>query len=254
MREAFEQIVREAGALAKESSLKNEVHTKGRLDFVTDADMAISKELGKRFAGLVPGSRMLSEEEEYVQGLQGKLFIVDPVDGTTNLMYNMQMSAVSAAYLEEGRLLLGAVYNPFTKEMFAAEEGKGAFLNGNPIHVNDDPDIEHALLGLEANADMNDPEHTFFKKLSKVHRRCRGLRWTGSAALDLVYVASGRLSACVFHYLHPWDYAAGWLILNEAGGRLTTAHGQAPDLIGRSGMLMASNGHLHEEWSAAFRD
>ncbi|NLA54188.1 MAG: inositol monophosphatase [Clostridiales bacterium] len=252
MREKFEQIIREAAALALESSLKENVHSKGKADFVTDADLAISKELGKRFAQLVPGSRMLSEEDEYVQGLQGKLFIVDPVDGTTNLMYNLQMSAVSAAYLEDGKLLLGAIYNPFIDEMFMAELGKGAFLNGSPIRVNDDAYIEEALLGIEANADMDDPEHTFFEKLSKVLRRCRGLRWTGSAALDLAYVACGRLSGVVFQYLHPWDYAAGWLILNEAGGTLTTSGGQPPDLVGRSGMLLASNAHLHEEWAKVF--
>ncbi|NLC32138.1 MAG: inositol monophosphatase [Clostridiales bacterium] len=252
MKEAFEKIIREASKLALESSLKDKVHSKGKADFVTDADLAISEELGVKLAQLVPGSRMLSEEGEDVAGLQGKLFIVDPVDGTTNLMYNMGMSAVSAAYLEDGQLLLGAIYNPFTDEMFAAQQGKGAYLNGAPIRVNDDPDISQALLGVEANADMDDPQQKFFKQLNNLLLRCRGLRWTGSAALDLAYIACGRLSGCVFQYLHPWDYAAGWLILNEAGGRLTTAQGQSPDLKGRSGKLLASNGHIHSEWLEAF--
>ena len=252
IRESFMQAVRDAGSLAKRHVLRASVHVKGKSDFVTDADLAISQALGEAFAHIAPGSRMLSEEADTVEGLQGKLFIVDPVDGTTNLMYGMNLSAISAAYLEDGELHLGAIFNPFTEEFFFAEAGKGATLNCEPIHVNDDATLADALLGVEAGPATMGTQQLFFQQLFALQSQSRGIRWTGSAALDLAYVATGRISACVFHYLYPWDYAAGWLILKEAGGMLTCAQGGKPDLCGRSGMLIASNTRLHPALVDAF--
>lgn len=245
IRESFMQAVRDAGSLAKQHALRANIHVKGKSDFVTDADLAISQALGEAFARIAPGSRMLSEEAEPVDGIHGKLFIVDPVDGTTNLMYGMNLSAISAAYLEDGVLRLGAIYNPFTEEFFFAEAGKGATLNGEPIHVNEDATLADALLGAEAGPATLGTQQLFFQQLFALQSQSRGIRWTGCAAVDLAYVAGGRLSACVFHYLYPWDYAAGWLILKEAGGMLTSAQATEPDLRGRSGLLIASNTRLH---------
>ena len=247
MMKELETLIREAGELARSKALSAQVHVKGKSDFVTDADLAVSGFLMEALARLVPGSHVLSEEDTRADSLEGKLFIVDPIDGTTNLMYRLGLSAISCAYAEDGEVLLGVVYNPFTDEMFTAERGKGAFLNGQPIHVNGDRTIRDALIGLEAGPATLAQQGPFLQKIGELYGQCRGVRLTGSAAIDLAYAAAGRLSAVAFHYLYPWDFAAGWLILSEAGGQLTLLEGGKPVLSGRSRPLLASNGLIHEE-------
>ena len=143
-------LIRRAGELARSKTLSAQVHVKAKSDFVTEADLAVSRFLMEELTRLAPGCHVLSEEDTRADSLQGKLFIVDPIDGTTNLMYHLGLSAISCAYAEDGELLLGVVYNPFTDEMFTAEKGKGAWLNGQPLHVNGDRTIGEALIGLEA--------------------------------------------------------------------------------------------------------
>lgn len=249
----LEKTVREAGAIAKKKALASGVHVKGSADFVTDADLAVSSYLEQKLPQLIEGSRVLSEEDAEKTGVAGKVFVIDPVDGTTNLMYGMNMSVVSVAYCEDGEPKLAAVYQPFTGEMFTAEQGKGAFLNGEAIHVNGDGCIEDALVGVETGPATRDRLDAFFGVMNQLHKRCRGLRLTGSAALDLCYTACGRLTASVFHYLYPWDYAAGWLLLTEAGGKLGLIQGGKPTMTGMSEPLMASNGLIHDELAAMFK-
>lgn len=247
MMKQLELLIREAGCLAKSDILSGQVHVKAASDFVTDADLAVSRFLMDALVRLVPGSHVLSEEDARADSLEGKLFIVDPIDGTTNLMYGLGLSAISCAYAENGELLLGVIYNPFTDEMFSAEKGKGAFLNGQPIRANGDHSIAGALIGMEAGPATLAQQGPFLQKIGALYSRCRGVRLTGSAALDLAYIASGRLTAVAFHYLYPWDFAAGWLILSEAGGRLTLLDGGEPVLKGRSMPLLASNALVHDE-------
>ena len=248
----LEALVREAGELARSKTLSGQVHVKGTSDFVTDADLAVSRFLMEALVRLVPGSHVLSEEDTRADSLQGKLFIVDPIDGTTNLMYRLGLSAISCAYAEDGEVLLGVIYNPFTDELFTAERGKGACLNGQPIRVNGDRTIRDALIGMEAGPATLAQQGPFLQKIGELHMQCRGVRFTGSAAIDLAYAAAGRLTAVAFHYLYPWDFAAGWLILSEAGGRLTQLDGGEPVLSGRSRPLLASNGHVHGELTRFF--
>jgi len=252
MRTQLECLARRAGELALSNTLSHSVHTKGTADFVTDADLAVSDFLKKELPLLVPGSRVLSEEGEHEEGLEGKLFIIDPIDGTTNLMYHMNLSAVSIAYAEDGAIRLAVVYNPFTGELFSAQRGQGAWLNGSPIHVNRDREIASSLLAFEAGPATLGTQQEYLQAMLCLHQASRGMRFTGSAAIDLCYVACGRFSAAAFHYLFPWDYAAGWLILEEAGGRLTLLDGGKPALLGRSQPLGASNGYLHDAFLAAF--
>lgn len=249
---ALEQTLRQAGDMAFTESLN--VQAKGKSDFVTSTDLAIDRYLRQALPDLIEGSSVLSEEETPCGDLSGKVFIVDPIDGTTNLMYHMHLSAISCGYAEDGQLLMAGVYNPFTREMFLAEKGKGATLNGQPIHVNADRTLEEAVLGVEAGpATSGEGQRAYFERVFALHIRGRGMRFTGSAALDLCYTACGRFTASVFHYLYPWDYAAGWLILEEAGGRLTLLDsGNSPVMKGRSAPLAASNGLVHEALLAAF--
>ena len=252
MIKALTALIRRAGDLARSKALSAQVHVKAKSDFVTDADLAVSSFLMEELTHLAPGCHVLSEEDTRADSLLGKLFIVDPIDGTTNLMYHLGLSAISCAYAEDGEILLGIVYNPFTDEMFTAEKGKGAWLNGQPLHVNGDRTIGEALIGLEAGPATLTQQKPFLQKVGELYAQCRGVRLTGSAAIDLAYIAAGRLSAVVFHYLYPWDFAAGWLILAEAGGRLTLLTGDEPVLSGRSRPLLASNGNLHDEMTAFF--
>ncbi len=252
MMQELEILIRRAGELAKQKTLSAQVHIKAASDFVTDADLAVSRFLMEELVRLVPDSHVLSEEDTCADSLEGRLFIVDPVDGTTNLMYRLGLSAISCGYAENGELLAGMIYNPFTDEMFTAEKGKGARLNGRPIHVNADPAMRDALIGMEAGPATFSKQGSFLQKVGEMYGQCRGVRLTGSAALDLAYLAAGRMSAVVFHYLYPWDFAAGWLILSEAGGQLTLLDGGEPVLSGMSRPLLASNGRIHEEMKAFF--
>lgn len=248
----LEKTVREAGRLARQRRLSGSAHEKNRNDFVTEADFAVSRFLEERLPSLVRGSRVLSEENAGLPDLQGGVFIIDPIDGTTNLMYGMNLSVISAAYCEDGAPVLAAVYQPFTGEMFTAERGKGAFLNGERIGVNADACAADALIGVEAGPATRERQGAFFEAMYALQRECRGLRLTGSAALDLCYVACGRLSAAVFHYLYPWDYAAGWLLVTESGGRVSLVDGGQPTLLGRSAPMLASNGRVHEALAQRF--
>lgn len=254
MLEEMRDVVRKAGELALSKRLSRQAHEKGSQDFVTDADLAISTFLSSALPPLAPGSHVLSEEGEAQNGLAGGLFIVDPIDGTTNLMYDFHLSAVSCAYVLDGDIRCAVVYNPFLDEMFYAEKGKGAFLNGTAVHVNGDAALSSALIGAEAGPMTAPTQQSFFQTLEYMNTQGRGVRFTGSAALDLCYVACGRLSGALFDYLFPWDYSAGWLILREAGGRLTRTDGTVPDMIGRSSPLAASNGLIHPELLTAYQE
>ena len=242
----LEDIVRRAGAKAREAVLVGNVMAKGHNDFVTGADLAVNELLSRELTALVPGSRVMSEEGDTKSPTDGTLFIIDPIDGTTNLMYHLQLSCISVGYAEDGDVKAAVVLNPFTDELFSAEKGKGAFLNGVRMQVSSDRSLEEALIGFESGITITDGRESFFGKMYQFHAMGRGVRSIGSAALDLAYVACGRFSGCAFHYLYPWDYAAGLLLLEEAGGKLTTTAGDALDLQGRSGVVVASNTLLHE--------
>ena len=175
MLEELERTLRQAGELALTESLN--VTAKGKSDFVTSTDLAVDRCLRGALPRLAPGSRVFSEEEADGGDLSGRVFIVDPIDGTTNLMYHMQLSAISCGYAEDGRLMAAGVYNPFTREMFLAERGRGATLNGRPIHVNADETLEEAVLGVEAGpATIGEGQRGYFERVFALHMRGRGMR------------------------------------------------------------------------------
>lgn len=254
MRTALEQLIRQAGKIALEQTLTAHVHIKGQNDFVTDTDLAISRFLEEELTKLVPGSHVISEESDARPSMDGGVFIIDPIDGTTNLMYGLGLSAVSVGYLENGVPMLGIVYNPFHDEIFVAERGKGAWCNGSPIRVNNDETLADALIAYEAGPGTAGKQSALYAKICEISAKACGIRLTGSAALDLAYIASGRLSGCVFHYLYPWDYAAGALLLSETGGKLSKQNGDSVDFANKQGLLIASNGKLHQELVDTMRD
>jgi len=170
-------------------------------------------------------------------------WIIDPLDGTVNFAHGFPMFCVSIAFEAEGKLLYGVVYEPLRDELFEAQKGEGALVNGQPIRVSRTDRLERALVATGFPYDIRErlPETT--ARLARVLGVVQGVRRAGSAALDMCYVACGRLDGFFEENLKPWDTAAGLLIITEAGGCITTFGGGEYDLY--SPNILASNGILH---------
>ena len=169
------------------------------------------------------------------------------MDGTTNLIHGFGHSAISLALAAEGRPLLGLVYDPFAGEMFTARRGTGAFCNGRPIHASTAVHLADSLCSVGTNPGRRDQADGAFARMRRVYDRCHDIRRVGAASVELCCVACGRLDAYMEHGLRPWDYAAGWLILEEAGGCLTDFTGGAPSLTAPGCDILATNGNIHPE-------
>jgi len=223
------------------------VRQKDESDFVTQTDIAIHNLLRKKLPQLLPGSVVISEEDEHAsESLMGDVWIIDPLDGTSNYVYGTQHACVSIGRLRDGIPVEGIVINPFLKEMFFAKRGEGATLNGKAIHVANVDRLEDAFIGFEAGPASKHTSERITRMMQECYIRSNGIRMLGSSALDIVYVACGRFTAAYFDYLYPWDYAAGCLILEETGGRFSTLTGQTPSFRGHDAFL-ASNGLIHEK-------
>lgn len=219
------------------------VDRKGRINLVTtvdhEAESAVVALLRERF----PEVPILAEERGMVGGpAADRRFIVDPLDGTTNFAHGFPVFCVSVAYELDGEIVAGAVLDPTREELFTAEAGGGAFLNGAPIRVSDASDLEDALLatGFPYEAEAMDRALALF---SRIMRSARAVRRAGSAALDLCSVAAGRLDGFWEEALRAWDTAAGELIVREAGGAVTAFDGGRFENGGPN--IAATNGRLH---------
>ncbi len=213
------EIVKEAGKIIHSAhNQENTVTAKeGKKNFVTKYDVAVQeflfKELGKAF----PDAQFIGEEGENDFSTDGLRFIIDPIDGTTNFMQDYRCSCISVALCNNNDVIAGVVYNPYTDELFSAEKGKGANLNGNRIKVSERPLSDGlALFGTSPYHPENTDET--FALLRKVFDFSRDIRRSGSAAYDICTVACGRCEVFFEKGLQPWDIAAGTLILKEAGG------------------------------------
>ena len=209
--------------------------------------MAVHSLLRRKLPQLLPGSIVISEEDPLPSdSLGGDVWIIDPLDGTSNYVYGIQHSCVSIARLQNGIPIEGIIINPYLKEAFYAKRGKGAALNGKPIHVSKADQLKDAFIGFEAGPASKHTSERITRIMQSCYIHSNGIRMLGSSALDIAYVACGRFTAAYFDYLYPWDYAAGCLILEEAGGLFTTLTGQKPAFAGRDAFL-ASNGLIHEQ-------
>ena len=166
------------------------------------------------------------------------------MDGTTNLIHSFRHSAVSLALSEAGQILFGVVYNPYSGECFTARRRQGAFCNGSPIRVSSADRLEDSLLSVGTVPGRRELADTAFRQMRALYDACQDVRRTGCASLDLCWVACGRLDGYVELSLQPWDYAAGMLIVEEAGGRVTVLDG-SPLSLSQGGPLLATNGQLH---------
>ena len=218
-------------------------------DIVTEADKAVERYIREQLAGTFP-DHAITGEEEGASGDHEYRWIIDPIDGTVSYLHDQPFFSVSIALSRKDEIILGAVYAPVLKELFFAEKGKGAFLNDQPLRVSGEEELEQAVIGtgfacLRANLEKNN-----LPAFAAVASRVRGVRRYGSAALDLCYVAAGRLDAYWESHINIYDIAAGWIILTEAGGVVTDYEGEQ---IGIPEEVLASNGKLHESLRSLVR-
>ena len=200
----------------------------GHMNFVTSVDSAVQEYLKDRLTALIPGSAFIGEEKENRSLDDGPTWIVDPVDGTTNLIHDYRCSSISVALAENKKPVLGVVCQPYSGEMFTAETGKGAMLNGRPIHVSDVP-FEKALIAVGTSPYNAELAEKSCRLAYRYLQSAADIRRSGSAAVDLAYVACGRIEAFFELLLHPWDYAAGALLIAEAGGCFEMPFRECPD-------------------------
>ena len=220
------------------------VHHKGRIDLFTKTDATVEAHLRERLEKLLPGVGFIGEESAHTLIPEGDCWIVDPLDGTTNFVHGIPFVAVSIALWQEGRTRLGVVAIPMLDECFYAERGQGAYCNGQPIRVSRIARCEQALISTGFPYDIDVQKDRILGWLRAVLPQCQGVRRCGAAAADLAYVAAGRYEAFYEMGLKPWDMAAGWLLVEEAGGRVTNILGE-PLRFGD--VILASNGHVHRE-------
>lgn len=223
MEDVLEKVisfVKKAGIIATEHS-KLHIESKGAQDFVTHVDLAISDFLMAELPKLIKGSAVISEEDKENKDFSHDyLWVIDPIDGTSNLIFDMQLSAVSVGLLYKMEPLLGVVYNPFTEELFSARKGNGAYLNGNAIRVNAYDTLSQSIVLFETNPYGDRTTKDTIKIIDRIFQKCVDYRVTGSAALDICYVAAGRANAFLAQMLFPWDMAGAAAILKEAGGTI----------------------------------
>ena len=222
----------------------SEVRHKGRIDLVTDTDLAIEEYLKQNLKDIVPGAVFMAEESALSARPEGTCWIIDPVDGTTNFAHRFGDTATSVALWENGSAVLGAISAPIRGERYAAERSKGAWLNGRRIHVSGIDRCEQALVATGFPYSVRENMDIVLRDIRTLLDTTVGVRRCGAAALDLCFVACGSFDAYFEGWIRPWDVAAGWLLVEEAGGRVTGRNGESYVF---DTPILASNGLIHEE-------
>lgn len=243
------RIVRETDSIFFDTDLKKDVAQKGTFDYVTRADKEISSFLHKKLKEAYPDIGFVSEEEE--GKAEETCWILDPIDGTTNYMHGLYPSAVSLGLRLEGVMQMGIIYIPQRGELFWAQREKGAYLNGTRIFSSRRAPLSECLGMMEYNAYRKDEKQKALHCADKIFSACRDIRTIGSAAASIAYVAAGRADAFLGRHLKLWDYAAGQVLLEEAGGRITDEKGGFPQ--GQTHIL-ATNGCVHDEFSSLLKE
>jgi myo-inositol-1(or 4)-monophosphatase len=247
--ESFEQVAiraaKKAGFLLKRRlGQKRQVSYKGAVNLVTEMDLLSEKIIVYEIRKRHPNHSFLAEEKTSVTVENSPYrWIIDPLDGTTNYAHGVPIFSVSIALENRGEVILGVVYDPIRDELFVAKKGKGARLNGRKIHVSSTPTLSKSLLATGFPYDLRESRTDNFDHFRNFSLRAHDVRRAGSASLVLCYVAAGRLDGYWEMKLGPWDFAAGSLIIREAGGKVTNFWGNALGLDGKH--VVASNGKIH---------
>jgi myo-inositol-1(or 4)-monophosphatase len=223
-----------------------QVAHKGVIDLVTEVDQQSEDSLIKEIRRRYPDHKIITEERGEIQGSSSKVWLIDPLDGTVNYAYGIPIFSVSIAYMEDREVVLGAVYDPIQDELFTAERGAGSKLNGSSIHVSDERSLDQSLLATGFSYDVRSAHDNNLDNYSDFALRSLGVRRLGSAAIDLVYVAVGRFDGFWEVSIHPWDIAAGGLIVEEAGGMVTNVRG-GERYLSKHPSILATNSHIHSQ-------
>jgi myo-inositol-1(or 4)-monophosphatase len=246
--ELARDLAKQAGALQRERYETGlDIDTKiSTIDLVTEVDRACEALIVEGIERRRPGDAILAEEghgqDEEAAAIR---WIIDPLDGTTNFAHGFPRFCVSIGIESEGQRVVGVVYDPLLDECFEAACGEGAWLGERRLRVSQENEVGRSLVATGFAYDVHRSENDNLASFRNVVKKARGIRRDGSAALDLCYVAAGRLDAYWELKLHPWDVAAGYLIVEEAGGRISDFSGGGADRAGRE--VVASNGAVHDE-------
>ncbi|MBN1503164.1 inositol monophosphatase [Candidatus Woesearchaeota archaeon] len=236
-REAGKIVLKYFGRLEK-------IEYKGEFDVVTEADRESQEKIIEIIHSSFPKHNILAEESSPIDKNSDYTWIIDPLDGTTNFSHRYPFFCISVALRKRHEIMLGIVYNPLSKELFHAQKGEGAFLNNKKITVSETKSLKYSMIatGFPYNKHSN-PENNLMA-FERIAVCVQGLRRDGAAALDMCYVACGRLDAYWELCVRPWDVAAGILIVKEAGGQVTDFNGDKLKLDYTK--IVATNSHIHE--------
>ncbi len=238
-------LARGAGAiLMKYFNKKHKIEIKPNAGIVTEADKAAEAYLIKNILRKFPKSSIITEETGEYHGDSDLLWITDPLDGTSNYAHGFPWFCVSIGLYSKGMARAGVIYQPFTQELYYAEKGKGAFLNGKRIKVSQTKKLDEALVGTGFYYSKSKSLAAEIKVFQEMNEQTLAVRRPGSAALDLACVASGRFDGFWERGLSSWDVAAGFLLVEEAGGKVTDYQGEKTSIY--DGYCLATNGRIHE--------
>lgn len=249
-----EQLLQTASEAAKKSGgylLENlnkinpeEVDEKAKNDFVTFVDKTSEKIIIDHIRERYPGHSFLAEENGQPKAVRGDyMWIIDPLDGTSNYIHGIPSFCISIAVKHKNHIVAGVVYDPLHNELFQAQGGKGAFLNGNPIHISNGGKMERAILATGFPHRKKQILPAYLLAFQEIFLKCSGVRRCGSAALDLCYTACNRYGGFWELGLSPWDVAAGSLMVQEAGGKVSDFRGE-PNYM-ENGLIIAGNNIIH---------
>ncbi len=254
-----ETLARQAGEILRQGFSRRpgfgrqiRIDPKGQYDLVTEIDHQSEAYLISEIQRRFPSHRVMAEESGETSGHDCCIWYIDPVDGTINYAHGVPFFSVSIAYEEEGVMRLGAVYDPSQDECFTAARGQGAWLNDEPIHVSQIENLENSLLVTGFPYDAPTHPDNNLNHFNRFTLTTQGVRRLGSAALDLSYVAAGRLDGFWEIRLSPWDVAAGALIVEEAGGMVTNLQG-LPNYLSLPQSILAANPSIHPKMLETFR-
>ena len=245
MEKFLKNLIQEAGEILKEAFYKrnSQVSHKGDIDLVTDTDLKLEKFITEQILNAYPKDAVIAEENRFKLKDAKRKWIIDPLDGTTNFVHRFPFVNISIGVEINGKMHYGAVFNPIFNELFFAEYNKGAYLNGRQIHVSQNTMLKDCIVATGFPYDRWQRGDYYIKEFLAFTKTTQGVRRTGSAAIDLCYVAIGRFDGFFERKLKPWDMAAGSLIVSEAGGKITQFKGESWHYTNDT--IVASNGLIH---------
>ena len=245
-------LAKEAGEHIRQSASQfRQIDYKGRADLVTDVDRRAEEIILDGIGRIYPGHAVLAEESGGNETQSDYRWVVDPIDGTTNFVHGYPFYCVSIAVQYQQETVAAVVLNPVLGELFSALKGGGAYLNGNPIVVSPTNKLSKALVATGFPYQFGEHWQHSMTLFEVFYRNCHGVRRDGAAALDLCYVAAGRFDGFWEYELQPWDVAAGLLIVQEAGGKVTDFENNPSGICDRQ--VLASNGRIHDEMLQVMR-